>query len=84
MSKAVNGTQHQHGFARVPAILRDSSNDNRKITLMPGMDIDESKWFESDYSKMIKKDGKIEVFGNDYCAGTVSNSTDGHEYVEFR
>ena len=51
---------------------------------MPGMDMDDSKWFESDYSKMIKQDGKLELFGNKNCLGTVSNSTNGHEYVEFR
>ena len=76
----VNGTSHQHGFARVPAIQRDSANDLRKITLMPDMDVDDSKWFESDYSKMIRQDGKMEVFGNDDCTGTV---TDG-KFVDFR
>ena len=50
---------------------------------MPDMDVDDSKWFESDYSKIIRKDGKMEVFGNNNCTGTVSTSTDG-QYVEFR
>ena len=51
---------------------------------MFGMDKDESKWFENDYSKMIKKDGKIESFGTETCLGEVSKSADGYEYVEFR
>ena len=29
----VNGTQHQHGFARVPDILREE-NDQRQITIL--------------------------------------------------
>ena len=81
-SKEVEGTKHQHGFARVPAIQRDSDKDVRQITLMSGMEND-SKWFETDVSEMIFQDGKLELFGNNNCIGA-SNSTEELEYVEFR
>ena len=82
--KAVNGTQHQYGFARVPAILRDSDSDDRKIKILPGMSLDSDKWIDANITEIIEKsNGNLELFQSGKCTGTKSTKG-GLDYVEFR
>ena len=52
--KAVNGTQHQYAFARVPAVLRDMASDDREIKILSGMSQDSDKWFNADITQIIE------------------------------
>ena len=81
-TKAVNGAQHTYGFARVPAILRDSESDTRKIKILPGMAQNTTKWFNADITEMIESSNGI-LFSDGTCTGQ-NHTLDDLEYVEFR
>ena len=71
----VNGTQHQHGFARVPDILREE-NDQRQITIL-------SMELENDLEVIVAENYKLDVFGTSPCTGVTNTGADGLAYVEF-
>ena len=66
----MNGTQHQYGFARVPAILRDSEYDQRKISIMSGMGQDPDFWFNANMTELVESSGgNLEFFEYSSCIG---------------
>ena len=73
----VNGTQHQHGFARVPDVLRENENDDRLITILS------ENLTAEDLKNKVAQNNKIDLFGKSPCTGSTSIGADELSFVEF-
>ena len=63
----VNGTHHQHGFARVPDVLREKEYDHRQITILS------EELTVEDLKDKVAKNIKLDLFGKSACTGSTSD-----------
>ena len=73
----VNGTHHQHGFARVPDVLREKEYDHRQITILS------EELTVEDLKIKVAQNKKLDLFGKSPCTGSTSIGADELSFVEF-